>query len=253
MITDIQRASMWKRISAFLFDAIMVVILAVAFASLLSFAFGYDGFNAELESHYDRYEKEYGVKFDIGSADYLAMTKEEQDTYNAAYEALIADERVIYVYNMVVNLTLLITTLGILLAMLVLEFIVPCLFGDGRTMGKRIFGLCLMRTDGVRVNKLQLFVRMLLGKFTIETMIPVYILIMVFFNSIGLLGSVILLGILILQVVLVAATRNRADVHDLLAGTVVVDAASQKIFGSREEQMEYINRKQAEAAAKQPY
>lgn len=253
MITDIQRASMWKRISAFLFDVIMTVILAVAFASLLSFAFGYDGYNAELEACYDKYETEYGVKFDIGSEDYAAMTEQEKEAYNTAYDALIADEQVVYVYNMVLNLTLLITTLGILLAMAVLEFLVPCLFGDGRTMGKRIFGLCLMRTDGVKVSRMQLFVRMLLGKFTVETMIPVYIVIMVFFNSIGVLGSVILLGILILQVVLVAATRNRSDIHDLLAGTVVVDAASQKIFDSREDMIAWVNARQAEAAAKQPY
>ena len=36
MILDLQKASMWKRISAFLFDGILLSIVAVLFALVLS-------------------------------------------------------------------------------------------------------------------------------------------------------------------------------------------------------------------------
>ena len=43
MIYDLQKASMWKRISAAMFDGILLGIAAVLFAWLLSLALGFDG------------------------------------------------------------------------------------------------------------------------------------------------------------------------------------------------------------------
>ena len=41
---SIQRAGMWKRISAAMFDGILLGIAAVLFALILSWALGYDGY-----------------------------------------------------------------------------------------------------------------------------------------------------------------------------------------------------------------
>lgn len=253
MGVELQKASMWKRISAYLFDSIILSILVVAFGWFLSVLLGYDGYYQSMNDAYDRYQTQYGVVFDITSEEYTAMDQQQRQAYDAAYEALVADSDAIYAYNMVLNLTLLIVTLGFLLAYLALEFAVPLLFGNGQTLGKKIFSIGLVRNDGVRVNNMQLFARTLLGKFTIGTMIPVYVLVMLFFNTVGLGGTLLLGGLLLLQIILLAATRNHTAIQDLIAGTVVVDISSQQIFRSTEDLIAYTKRLHAQKAAQQPY
>ena len=253
MTHDLQKASLWKRASAWIFDFILLGILIVGVAFVLSAVLGYNGYNETLDAAYAQYEAQYDVEFEIGQEQYLAMTEQQRHNYDTAYNTLVSDQEAMYAYNMVLNLTMLITTLSILIAYLALEFALPLFLGNGQTLGKKIFGLCLMRTDGVQINNLQLFVRTVLGKFTIETMIPVYILIMIFFNMIGIVGTGILATLVLVQLILLAVTATNAQIHDLLAGTVVVDYSSQMIFRTTEDLIAYQKRVAAEAAARQPY
>ena len=253
MICDLQKASMWKRISAFLFDAIMLTIAAVLFAWLISVAVQYDVPAAQLEASYAKYEEAYGVDFQMPLEAYQELTDQQRANVDTAYAALAADEEAVYAYNMLMQLTLLITTFGILLAYLVLEFTVPMLFVNGQTLGKKIFSLGLMRTEGTRVNGVVMFIRTILGKYAIETMIPVYIIIMIYFNSIGLVGPGIMLVIGAVQIVLMIVTKTNSVIHDCLATTVVVDLPSQMIFNTREELMAYKEKLHAEKVARTPY
>lgn len=257
MITDLQKASLWKRIAAGIFDAILLCILAVGVAWLLTAVLDYDSHNAALEQAYINYENQYGIEFNISQEKYDGMSEQEQEAYEAAYQAayaaLIADEDVLYTYNLLLNLTLLITTFGILLAVLILEFFVPLWLKNGQTIGKKIFSIGLMRTDGVQMNNLQLFTRTVLGKFTIETMIPVYIIIMIVFNSIGIVGPVVLALIGLVQIICMVASRTNSMIHDMLAGTVAVDISSQMIFRTAEDLIAYKKKIAAEQAARQVY
>ena len=253
MDLDVQRASLWKRIAAWVFDSILVIVLAVGIGVVLSAAFGYDGYSARLDEIYTKYESQYGVVFAVTPEEYASMTPEEIENYNTAYDALVKDEETVYVYNMVMNLSLVITTLGILLAVFALDFIVPLLFGNGQTLGKKIFGICLMRSDCVKINTMQLFVRTILGKFTIETMIPVYIAIMIFWGAMGSTGTLILAGFILIQVLLPLLTRNRSAIHDMLAGTAAVDFSSQRIFATVEDLIAYKKKAAAEQSARQAY
>lgn len=253
MGAELQKASVWKRISAWIFDAILLGVLAVGLAFLLSSVLGYDNYSDALDAAYASYEEAYGVIFDIGEEEYLAMTDEQRENYDAAYQALIADEEAMHAYNMVINLNMVIITVGILLATLIMEFAVPLLFDNGQTLGKKIFGIGVMRTDGVHLPPMQLFIRTVLGKFTIETMLPVYLLQMLLLGSIDLLGLVLLVALLLAQVICLIVTRTNSALHDLLAGTVTVDFASQRIFSSPEELIAYTKRIHAERAAQQSY
>ena len=250
---DLQRASSWKRIAAWMLDMMLLCVLAVGAALGLSAVFGYDGYDQKLQAAYDSYETQYGVTFNMDQTSYAAMTEAEKANYEAAYQALIADEQAMYAYNMVVNLSLLMTTLGILLAMVALEFVVPLILKNGQTVGKKCFSLGVVRVDGVKINPLQLFARTVLGKYAVETMIPVYILLMLFWGAMDMTGTLVLLALLVTQVVCVALGQTRATIHDRLAGTVVVDIASQKIFESTEELIAYTKRIHAEQARHQDY
>ena len=251
--TDLQKASIWKRLAAWLFDAILVCVLAVGFAFLLSLATGYDGHNQTLQETYDRYEAQYGVTFDITEEEYNQLDAAKKEAYDTAYQTLVEDDEVLYIYNLVLNLSLLILTLSILLAFLALEFVVPLLLKNGQTVGKKIFGLGLVRADSVRMTPLQLFIRTLLGKYTIETMIPVYIIFMILWSMLDATGTVILIALLVGQVAAIGISRTNGAIHDLLAGTVVVDIASQQVFASTEELIAYTKRIHAEKAARQDY
>lgn len=253
MAYDLQKADLWKRIAAWMFDGILTGILAVGIACLLSVLLGYDAHSQALDMAYAQYEKAYGVTFEISQEEYMAMTEQARQSYDQAYNALIADADAVYAYNMVMNLSLVITTLGILLALLATEFAVPLFFGNGQTLGKKIFGLCLMRGDGVKLNAMQLFLRTVLGKFTMETMIPVYLLLMLFWGTAGLPATLILFSVFAAQVVCMAVTRTNAAIHDLLAGTVVVDFHSQQIFRTTEDLIAYQKKIAAEHAARQAY
>ena len=103
-----------------------------------------------------------------------------------------------------------------------------------------------MRTDGVKVTPLILLIRTLLGKFTLETMIPIYLIMMIFFGGIGLLGTIIVLGIFTLQCFLLSSTQARSAIHDLLAKTVVVDMHSQLIFNTPQDAMAFRSKHHAE-------
>ncbi len=253
MMYDLQKANMWKRISAFIFDSILLGILAVGLAFLFSTVFGMDGYNAQMDACYTRYEEEYHVSFDTTQAEYDALPEEEKTRYDEASRALFSDPDMIYAYNMIISLTLLIISLSILFAYLILEFLVPILFRNGQTLGKKVFGIGVMRFDGVKIGTPILFVRTLLGKYTLETMVPVLIILMLFFGFIGWVGLLILAAILVMQIGFTFATKTHTPLHDVIANSVTVDMASQMIFDSQEDMLAYKKRIHAEESSRAEY
>jgi len=253
MIFDLQKANMWKRMSAFLFDFILLVCAVAGLALLLSSLLGFDKHSAALEAAYAKYEAEYGVVFDISQEEYLQKPEAEKQAWDDAYRALVNDTDAVYSYNMVINLTMVISSLAILFAYLLLEFAVPVKLGNGQTLGKKIFGVAVMRVDGVKVTAPLLFIRTVLGKFTIETMVPVLLCVMILFNIVGIAGLLTLGLILLLQIILMITTHTNSCIHDVLAKTVAVDMASQMIFESEAEMIDYKNKVHAEKVARENY
>ena len=182
-----------------------------------------------------------------------AEKKAYDEAVAEANKALAEDAEAVRILNLLQSLQLIITTFGILIAVLLLEFIVPLILKNGATVGKKVFGLGLVRTDCVRVNNLQLFTRTLIGKFTIEIMIPAYLVIMILGGSLGSMGVLVIGAILLLQVILYFATKQNQLLHDIMAGTAVVDVTSQRIFASDEDRVEFLKRMAAEQAEQQEY
>ncbi len=253
MIYDLQKASMWKRAIALLLDLIVLAILITGLAAGISAIVRYDSYLSKMNGYYEEYSERFGVDFKISLEKYNELSPEEQARYDEAYAALNADDGAVRTYTMMLSLTVLISSFSILIAVLVLEFVVPLMMGNGQTIGKKIFGIGLMRTDGVRVSTPQLLIRSLLGKYTIEIMVPVLIAEMILFNTMGIVGPIILGLLLVLQVVLIIATRTNSPIHDVLAKTVAVDLASQMIFDSEEALIAYKEKVALERAQRDPY
>ncbi len=253
MIFDLQKASIWKRASAFLFDFILFGILAIGFAFLLSTITGYDNYSTTYTNKLTTYEQAYNTTFDYTEEEFNALEKAAQDDYMAARNALYQDSEAMYAYNMMIDLILLITSLSIFLSYLVLDFIIPLLFKNGQTLGKKIFSIAVMRTSGVKINSISLFIRTFLGKYAIETMVPVLIALMILAGVIGIVGPIVVILILLLQVILLAATKKNSLIHDLLSDTVVVDFASQMIYDTEEDLIKAKQQAAAEKANKTSY
>ncbi len=253
MIFDIKKASLIKRISAYLFDLIIFCVVAVGIAVLISTIVGYDAKLNDLENSYIKYEEEYNIDLEISEDEYNKLTDEEKDRYQKASEAFADDKEVSALYSLIFSLTLVIISISILIAYLILELLIPFILKNGQTLGKKIFSIAVIRTDGVKISLFQLFVRSILGKYTIETMVPMLILMMFLMGTTGIIGAFVIVGILILQIVVIVVSKTNSPIHDLLAVTAVVDINTQMIFDSTEKMMEYKKKKAQEAAISKPY
>ena len=155
--------------------------------------------------------------------------------------------------SLLLNLVLLISSLGILIPYLLLEFLVPLKLGNGQTLGKKIFGIAVMRVDGVRLPPMLLFIRTVLGKYTLETMLPLFLC---FVMTMGVMPVACVLGLAILavtQLFFIIAKPLRTPIHEMISATVSVDFASQMIFETPEELMEYKKQLHAQEAERAEY
>lgn len=252
MLFEIEKASVLKRVFASLLDLILVVILATGSGWVLSSAMSLDEHTRKLEESYAFYEAKYGVTFDISYDEYTALG-DRMAIYNEAYAELTRDAEAMKEYNTVLNYSMIVTAFSILLSVMIVEFAIPLFLKNGMTAGKKIFGIAVIRTNGVKASNVVLFVRALFGKYTIETMFPAYIILMLSFDIIGSVGLIVLALFAILQLVLVIATGNNSLIHDLVSDTVSVDYSSQMIFSSEEELLHAKEKAHEERVRKEIY
>lgn len=253
MIYDLQKADIWKRISAFIFDKILVFILAVGVAFLLSFAFNFNQYDEQYSARQEYFSEQYSTNLNMTEEEYNKLSETDQKRFDDAVTAISKDSEAVYALSMMFNFTLIITVFSILAAYLALEFFVPLAFGNGQTLGKKIFGIAVMRIDGVKVSPMFLLIRTLLGKYTIETMVPVLIIIGIGFGLVNIVGVVVMAIIVITNIAMMVASKTNSPIHDMLANTVAVDMASQLIFDTPEDMLAYKQKIHAEMAEKAEY
>ena len=169
---DIQKASVLKRLSAFLFDFIFIAIISVGIAFAISGITNFYGTLDSYQAHIDNYAEEHGIKLDITEEEYNALSEDERKLYEGMGMELFNNEDFVHDYELIISLTLVMVTLSPFVAFLMLEFLVPLFLKNGQTLGKKIFAIGVVRMDSVRLTPLVLFARNILGKFTIGTMIP---------------------------------------------------------------------------------
>lgn len=246
MIYSIQNASIWKRLSAWLLDFIVLVILATGFAFLTSLITNFDHHDEELQAAIAPYEEEYGFKYDMSTAEYEQLSEEDQQRCQEMFEELRKDQNVNYYYNLVINLIMVITSVAIFLASMVTEFVVPLFLKNGQTLGKKVFAIGVVKINAVKITNLQLFVRSFLGKTAIELMVPTLLLVLIGVGHGSPLIVILLFGLAVFQLLLFIINRHHQAIHDVLAYTVVVDMQTQMIFDSEEELLEYKKKNHSE-------
>ena len=258
MIYDLQKGSLLKRASAFLLDGILLVILITGFAFAFSAIFRYNHYVDIYTAALDRYSEQFNI--DLSNVpEESSLTEEEKAVYYDAWDAMNEDTEMIKAFNMMIAIIVMELSFSIVISYMLLEFMIPMILKNGQTVGKKIFGLGVMRTNGVRVRGVSLFIRTFLGKCVIETMVPAMIVAMVLFSasgimpSVGMFGPIVIVCLFVAQVILVFWTKKHMMIHDLLSDCIVVDLGSQMIFDSEQARIDYITKKDAEEAARSPY
>ena len=272
---DLQKATNSNRISAFLTDLIALFIVVIGISNIFANIVGYDAKSEKLQAIYDEYEQQYiydafNATFGTETGPYSneeinKMITEDEATYLEWYNARVAeanvelnkDEEAKALYGVVVNLSIFNVMISILVGYALLEFVVPLLLKNGQTIGKKIFGIGLMRVDGLKLSPLQLAARTFLGKYTIETMIPVLVIMAMYFSALS--GDLVLLGlgvvaiIIIVECILFFKSEMSQFIHDAMAMTICIDIKSQRIFETEEELIKYKERMAEENVGKTGY
>ena len=120
--------------------------------------------------------------------------------------------------------------LGLAIGALAPVLIVPLFFGNGQTIGKYLLGLALVSKSGYQVKKGAVIIRyFVFGFFEIGA-------------SLSLYGMP-----LFLSSASVTITNSNRALHDLLAGTYVVDARQSKIFINEEDEKRFYAEKTPES------
>lgn len=227
---ELHKASFSKRFGAGTFDLILLSILAIGLVLVIHWVTGFDNHSQKYEEALNYYQTKYNVTFDIQEETYNSLSESERQNWDKAYEALTSDVTAMTEYNIMITTIYLSVALGILLSYLILEFIVPLCFGNGMTIGKKLFSISLMSVNGVKVGKVQLFVRTMFGKYVVETMVPVCLIVMFFLNITTGLSLIIIAALGLLQAAIFLFTRDKKLIHDVFAQTVVVDYSTQTIY-----------------------
>ena len=247
---DLQKAPLMKRIAAYIFDCMMILIVFSLAAGVIAWATNISGYAQEFADVRNEYLENYGIDTSIAEED---LTDEQIALYREAEIAFQNDERAYRSFSMIFNLSLIIICAGLFIAFMVLEFIIPLFLRNGQTLGKKMFGIGVMHTSGVRIKNVALFVRGVLGKYTVETMIPVMAVLLIVFGRANLFILALLLALLVFQIAFVIRTNTNSALHDVFASTVTVDIGSQMIFEDDQALMDYKNRLAKEKADNSDY
>lgn len=263
---ELKKIGIVRRCSALLLDVILLAVLATGFMFLISLICNYsheEQLSTQYYTEWEDYRKQYmgdvakfyGFEYSEEGDGYTVTKDGQESTLQTVMEQLVASEgkdaetkaaydayllltpgaKVNAQYKYVHSLLFMMISLGILLSYLVLEFILPIILKNGQTVGKKVFSICLVRPDCVKITVLALFARTVLGKYAIETMFPVLLAFLFFFSGLGVLAIVLFAALLLLNIVLFFARKNRTPIHDILANTVAVDMRLQMIYQSEEE------------------
>lgn len=268
---ELKKIGFVKRASALLLDAILLAVLTTGFMFIISLICNYSA-EEDLANNYYAQWDDFREEYVVDIADYYSFTYEESDdgksysimkdgevssldvlintlvkdegrsermseAYNS-YMKLPSAKRVNDQYRYVYTLLFMMVSVGLLLAYLVLEFILPIILKNGQTVGKKVFSIGLVQPNCVKITNLSLFARTFLGKFAIETMFPILLIFLFLFGGIGVLAIILFIAIALLNIILFFVTKNKTPIHDIFANTVAVDMKLQLIFGSEEDLIE---------------
>ena len=255
MAFNLQKANFWKRISAFMFDIVLTFVIALAIMIGMHAILKVDTKIDKLNEYRTEFAEQLDLDLDLSNEEYEKLPEAEKQAREEKFkelEKMLWDNEDVRSLNseIITNVSVSIIT-SLLIGTTIWYFVIPLFLKHGRTLGKKIFGLAVVRTNGVKLTNPILFVRSLIGFYAIETMFPLTLLFMTLFGSLGIVGIITIILFAVLQIFVMIYTKTNSCIHDLLTDSAVVDMASQQIFETQDERTEFDKAEAARKAAEQ--
>ena len=115
----------------------------------------------------------------------------------------------------------------------IVYIVIPICLKNGVTVGKKVFGLCLADRDGYKMRNSQLFLRIVpLSVVLLALLIPIWRTLFIVF--------IVVLVVFLVSFALAMASPKKSALHDLTAGTIVVNAKTSILFENEADEEEYV-------------
>lgn len=201
-----------KRIVAYIIDILIVTVVVSAISMI---------------PRIDPYKKDYEKAYN----EYLDIVSDAQNENSVDYKDRIIELNYdIYKYRVVSNILSVISLVG--------YFGILQMVMNGQTVGKKVLKIKVVGNNGKKLNFGNYFLRTLILNnifFTVINMIAVYILkgsnFYYFTYIVNMLQSTIYMILIIMMVL----RKDNRGLHDLLAGTKVIDVGSEDVTIIEEE------------------
>ena len=118
--------------------------------------------------------------------------------------------------------------IAIFVTFMIFYFLIPMLFKNGETIGKKVMHICLVNKLGYQYSRLQLIPRFLAPTFLVIAVI--------FITGFSFWSLLIVSGGLLISYLFAIFSKNNRALHDIFAGTLVVDARESTWFKNAEEE-----------------
>ena len=118
--------------------------------------------------------------------------------------------------------------IAIFVTFMIFYFLIPTLFKNGETIGKKVMHICLVNKLGYQYSRLQLIPRFLAPTFLVIAVI--------FITGFSFWSLLIVSGGLLISYLFAIFSKNNRALHDIFAGTLVVDARESTWFKNAEEE-----------------
>lgn len=195
-----------KRIVAYIIDILIVTVVVSAISMI---------------PRIDPYKKDYEKAYN----EYLDIVSDAQNENSVDYKDRIIELNYdIYKYRVVSNIISVISLVG--------YFGILQMIMNGQTVGKKVLKIKVVSNNGKKLNFGNYFLRTLILNnifFTVINMIAVYILkgsnFYYFTYIVNMLQSTIYMILIIMMVL----RKDNRGLHDLLAGTKVIDVESEDV------------------------
>ncbi len=241
----------FRRILAFFLDLVLFLVLFTGACILSSSIIGLQDSQNQLNEKYI----EHNVYVLNENNEYeFCVDKDGSTTCKIAWENFNKDEVACELYDSIAVKTTYVAALGIFISELILEFFVPVLLKNGRTVGMFCIGLGLIDNRGIKVTTLQLFMRFLFGKFIVVSMLPLFLFMYHFFGLFPGYGLILSLLIIVINALMKLFTPNRIGFVDAIGKTYMVEN-DQQIYVDTLEELSALKIKELEEKEKQkkPY
>lgn len=214
---EVYNGKMFSRIAALIVDLIIVLCIFVTIDILITKnvannVWQYD----DKVSQYENYQIDYGIAHKDAEGNLIYV----DDVENSTLEAFKSDESVLALAQDITTLQIIQISFDLFVSEILVFFVLPLIFKNGQTLGKKLMRLGLVNSKGLKVANWAVFARFIIGIYAVESIISVLT-----FSPVPLL----------LSFLIALFTKKKTALHDLIAGTRVIDIDKTIIFETFEE------------------